>query len=328
MHIAAPSPDLVRPVPDCILSMVGNTPLLHLPYEPNPLVNLFVKVESFNPTGSIKARAAYYILTRLLREQLIDRQTTIIESSSGNFGVALAAFSRRLGLKFKCVVDPNLLLYNRMLMENYGAELIMVDTPDANGGYLLTRIAKVRSLLAETDNCYWVNQYGSPMNADAYYHTLGEEVCVALEELDYAFIGVSSGGTITGLSRKLKERYPGITIIAVDTHGSVLFGGTPGKRYIPGIGSSLVPGILELAHIDEVVRVAERDAALMCHELLRKHYLFAGGSSGSVYAAVNRYFAGCPPEKPVNVLSIFPDGGEKYIDTVFNPQWCARAFGL
>ncbi|MEL6866247.1 MAG: 2,3-diaminopropionate biosynthesis protein SbnA [Bacteroidota bacterium] len=304
------------------LDKVGNTPLVDLSINSLPNVNIKAKLELYNPTRSVKDRAAYFIIKRLLESGQINQQTTLIESSSGNFGVALAAYCRRNQLRFICVVDPYITSFNENLLKSYQAEIIKVQEPDESGGYLKSRIKKVKELKAQISNSYWVNQYGNPLNASAYYHTLGEEICTAMDQLDYVFIGVSSGGTITGTSQRLKKHFPNIKVIAVDVEGSVIFGHPPRKRQIPGIGSSMVPDILQSAKIDEVELVNERTTIDMCHELLNNHYLFVGGSSGSVFGAIHQYFQRQAPTKETQVLAIFADDGGKYLSTIFDQTWC------
>lgn len=172
-------------------------------------------------------------------------------------------------------------------------------------------------------NLYWVNQYANPLNAEAYYGSLGREICQEApgQRVEYVFMGVSSGGTITGVSKRVKKEYPNAKIIAVDIYGSVIFGGPPQKRYIPGIGSSLQPKILEEAIIDDVVMVTEYETIVGCKELLEKHNLFAGGSSGSVYVGIKKYFSNRQIYKPVNVMCVFADRGERYIETIYNEAW-------
>lgn len=304
-----------------VLDRVGNTPFLHCSINSN--LNVFLKMEYLNPTGSVKDRAASYVINYLISSGTINNETTLIESSSGNFGVALAAYCKKLNLKFICVVDPNILPVNEALIRGYGAEIIKVNQPDKNGGYLLNRIEMVKSLTKKIDNSYWVNQYGNPLVADAY-SILGNEICDQLPSVDYAFLGVSSGGTITGVSKSIKERYPNSKIIAVDIEGSVVFGGEPIKRYIPGIGSSMVPDNLERAVIDDVVVIDEYSSAKACRELMNERSLCAGGSSGAVWAAIKRYFHVNTLSQPVNVVSILPDRGDRYINTVFNESWCEK----
>ncbi len=309
---------------DHILNNLGNTPVIRMKLEGLENINLFAKLEFFNPTGSVKDRAAHYVLQKLLQGKEINLETTIIESSSGNFGIALAAYCRYFGLRFICVVDPCISPLNEMLIKSFGGEVIKVTTPDENGGYLLTRIRQVKGLLAEINNSYWVNQYGNPYNAEAYYNSLGLEICAEFKTLDYVFLGISSGGTITGMSRRMKENFPAVKVVAVDIVGSVIFGHPPKKRYIPGIGSSMVPQILAHSLIDDVVMMDEVTTIEKCHELLRKHNIFAGGSSGSVYGAIQRYFSEHPVDKPVNVLTVLADKGERYFTTVYNEEWYTK----
>ncbi len=305
-----------------ILNILGKTPPVHLHTEWNRNIELYAKLEFYNPTGSIKDRAASYIIDKLLKFGEIDKDTVIIESTSGNFGIALSAYCKKNGLKFIAVVDPHITPINEMLLNFLGARIIKVTQADENGGYLLNRIKKVKELVAQIDNSYWINQYENIYNAEAYYYSLGEEICDEFGHLDYAFIGVSSGGTITGVSNRIKEKFQGVKVIAVDIIGSVIFGNPAGKRYIPGIGSSMVPAILKQAKIDEVMIVDEESTIRMCHELLEKHNIFAGGSSGSAYAAVKKYFNTRVLQKKARVVTIFPDRGERYSSTIYNKDWC------
>jgi cysteine synthase A len=306
-----------------ILNKVGNTPLVFLKNNELPNVKIFAKLEYYNPTGSVKDRAACYIINRALNEGIFNKDTVVIESSSGNFGVALSAYTKLHNLRFICVIDKNTLPVNEMLIKLQGAEIIKITEPDEFGGYLLNRIRKIKELLEEMPNLYWVNQYANPLNAEAYYGSLGREICQEApgQRVEYVFMGVSSGGTITGVSKRVKKENPNAKIIAVDIYGSVIFGGPPQKRYIPGIGSSLQPKILEEAIIDDVVMVSEYETIVCCKELLEKHNLFAGGSSGSVYAGIKKYFSNLKIDTPVNVMCVFADRGERYIETIYNEEW-------
>lgn len=309
-----------------ILKEVGNTPIVNIKIEDIPNINLYSKLEYNNPTGSVKDRAASYIIKKLLKLKEINEDTTIIESSSGNFGIALSSYCKYYGLKFICVVDSNITATNEMLISTLSNSMIKVTEPDSSGGYLLNRIKKVNELLYTIDNSYWINQYANPYNAEAYYNTLGNEICSELDNIDYIFIGVSSGGTITGVSQKIKDQFPKAKVIAVDIFGSVIFGGYPKKRYIPGIGSSMVPQILKYAKIDEVVTVDEIDTVKCCYELLHKYSIFAGGSSGSVYAAIKKYFSDKKIDGQKNVVTIFPDRGDRYSNTIYSDEWCMKVF--
>ena len=193
--------------------------------------------------------------------------------------------------------------------------------PDETGGCLLNRIKKVKEVIAENPNSFWPNQYENRLNAMAHYKGTGEEICQELDHLDLFFVGVSSGGSITGTSMRLKEKYPHCKVIAVDAVGSVIFENNPRTRHLPGIGSSLRPVILDEAIIDDVIHVDEHESIDACRELLNKYGLFLGGSSGSVFAAVKKYFDNNPSEIGKVAVFICADRGGMYIDNVYNDDW-------
>lgn len=304
-----------------VLDKVGKTPLIELKSRDLKNINLFAKLESFNPTGSVKDRAAAYLIEKLLKKGIINKKTTLIESSSGNFGLSLSAYSKKYGLKFYCVIDSKASPFSETLISKLGAIIVKVTKTDNNGNYLINRIKKVKELKKAISNSYWINQYENKYNAEAYYNTLGNELCNDINKIDYVFIAVSSGGTITGVSQKIKEFFPCVKIIAVDIEGSVIFGGPPQKRHIYGMGSSIVPKIIKKAKIDEIVIMDEISSIKMCHELLEHHSIFAGGSSGTVFAAVKKYFANKSFKEKPNVIMIFPDRGDRYMDTIYNQEW-------
>ncbi len=310
------------------LAQLGRTlrPTPHVPLFLDD-VQLFAKLEYVNPVGSIKDRPAFWILKRAAERGEIGENTTIIESSSGNFASALAAFTRLVGLKFIPVIDPNISGTYESFLRRTCERVVKVEERDDTGGFLKTRLEMVKHLCATVTNSWWTDQYGNPDAADAHYQLTAGEICADFDSLDYAFIGVSTGGTIAGVSRRLKERWPEIKIIAVDSQGSVIFGDAPRKRYIPGVGSSIVPPLVSRALIDDVVLIPERDTVPACRELLARHGLFAGGSSGTVYAAVKRYAPklarGTNGKRP-KVLFLCADRGTPYLDTVFDPSWATR----
>src|SRR5947208_639130 len=287
-------------------------------------MNLFANPEYVNPVGSIKYRTAYWILKRAAERGQICDKTTVIESSSGNFASALAAFTRLIGLRFIPVIDPKISSTYESFLRRICPTVVKVEDLDDTGGYLKTRLEMVHRLCATIPHSYWPNQYGNPDAAEAHYKLTAGEICANFHSLDYVFIGVSSAGTIAGVSRRLKERYPNVRIIAVDAEGSVIFGGAPLKRHIPGIGSSIVPPLLSHARIDDVVKIPERETVQACRELLTTHGLFVGGSSGSAYAAIKRYRAKMSGPKRPTVLFLCADRGTPYLDTVFDPTWARR----
>src|SRR5437660_4327486 len=207
-------------------------------------MRLFAKLEYLNPIGSIKDRPAYWILKRAAERGEICDETTVIESSSGNFAVALATFTHLLGLRFIPVIDPNISTTYESFLRRLCPTVVKVEERDDTGGFLKTRLEMVEHLRATIPNAYWTNQYGNRDAAEAHYELTAGEVCADFDSLDYVFIGVSTAGTIAGMSRRLKERYPKVRIVAVDSEGSVIFGGPPRKRHIPGVGSSIVPPLL------------------------------------------------------------------------------------
>ena len=287
-------------------------------------MDLFAKLEFLNPVGSIKDRPAYWILKRAAERGAIRDETTVIESSSGNFAAALAAFTRLIGLKFIPVIDPNISGTYEWFLRRICSTVVKVEDRDDTGGFLKTRLRMVQRLCATTPNAFWTNQYANPDAVEAHYQLTAGEICAEFASVDYVFIGVSTGGTIAGMSRRLKERYPGVRIIAVDAQGSAIFGDAPRKRHIPGIGSSIVPPLLSHAMIDDVVLIPERETVAACRELLLTHGLFAGGSSGTVFAAVKRYATRLRGPRRPTVLFVCADRGTPYLDTVFDPAWTAK----
>src|SRR5207249_9824073 len=225
----APLPSLVTR-----LTQLGNIlrPTPHVPLAVEGL-QLFAKLEYVNPVGSIKDRPGYGILKRAAERREICDETTVIESSSGNFASALAAFTRLVGLRFIPVIDPNISGTYESFLRRACSTVVKVEDRDDTGGFLKTRLQMVKHLCDTTPNAYWTNQYGNPDAVEAHYQLTAGEICADFASLDYVFIGVSTGGTIAGVSRRLKERYPQVRIVAVDTQGSVIFGDTPRKRHIP-----------------------------------------------------------------------------------------------
>ncbi len=310
---------------DARLEQLGHMlrPTPHVPLA-LPGMQLFAKLEYMNPIGSIKDRPAFWILKRAAERGEICDETTVIESSSGNFASALAAFTRLVGLRFIPVIDPNISRTYESFLRRTCARVVKVEERDDTGGFLKTRLQMVRHLCETTPHAYWTNQYANPDAVDAHYRLTAGDVCADFDSLDFVFIGVSTGGTIAGMSRRLKQRFPRVRVIAVDTEGSVIFGDAPRKRHIPGVGSSIVPPLVSDALIDDVVLISERDTVAACRELLHAHGIFAGGSSGTAYAAVKRYAPRMKGRRPPTVLFLCADRGTPYLDTVFDPAWTAN----
>jgi len=301
--------------------LIGNTPLKKLQF---PIANLYAKLEFLNFSGSIKDRPAVNVIRDGISQGLINSKTSIIESSSGNFAIALASICKVIGLKFIAVVDPNINKSHFTLLTLLADKVLMVKNEDKSGGYLLERIKVVKRLCASNRNIYWTNQYGNSSNYQAYYQTLGVEINDYFDKLDYVFVAVSSCGTITGVSRKLKEKFPKVKIIAVDVEGSAIFGTTPQRRYLSGIGSSIVPKILKQAIIDEVIHLSQYEIAIGTHELLNEQALFCGSSTGALYTAAKNYLGKTAIQPESNALFFCADRGTSYLNTVYNNDWMTR----
>lgn len=293
-------------------SKLVRTPIVPVP---NDRLQLYAKLEFQNWTGSMKIRSALRILHGAATRGELRNGSTVVESTSGNFGVALAHICHELELKLVAVVDPNVSPYYESTMRDLGAGIVKVTRRDDTGGYLKTRLEVVADYCREMCPCYWPNQYGNPDNAAAHEET-GAEILEQLEAVDTVFVGVSTAGTIAGISRKMKSVRPEIKIIAVDAVGSVIFGSEPRSRCIPGIGSSIVPPLLKSAFIDDIVWVTEEETAMGCHELWHEHGIFAGGSSGSVLTAIRKYFCNKITSTKPNVLFLCADGGKAYRDKI------------
>lgn len=305
-------------VHDSVLSCIGATPMVALRrLFAGADVEVLAKLEFMNPAGSVKDRVARHIVEHGLRTGMITPDSRLVESTSGNLGVALALVARLYDLSFTAVVDPKTAPANLAIMRNYGVDLDMVDQPDDSGGYLKTRLERVQQILAEDPTSVWINQYANELNADAHYVGTGAEILDAVgdERIDCLVAAVSTTGTVVGTARRLRERFPDLLVVAVDAVGSVIFGGPPADRRLPGIGSSRRPELLDIAEIDRVVHVAEDDALCGCRDLLATEAIFAGGSSGSVIAGVRTLLPIAPPG--ARIVTILPDRGERYLGIVY-----------
>lgn len=309
-----------------ILEAIGNTPLVYLKrINPEMPFKAYAKLESFNPGGSIKDRPALNVLRAALNSKEIDLNTTIIESSSGNMGIGLAQACGYLGLKFICVVDNKTTKKNIEILRVMGAEVHVITEPDPKTGeYLAARINKVNELLKTIPNSFWTNQYQNLANAHSHYATFSEILDALDGKLDYLFCSTSSCGTIRGCSEYARKYSPNTKIIGVDAIGSVIFGQEPSKRIIPGHGSAIVPALLNRELIDDVVHISDWDCVVGCRTLVKRESILVGGSSGGVYSALKKYSEKIKPD--ANCAMIFPDRGERYLDTIYSDEWVLQYF--
>jgi N-(2-amino-2-carboxyethyl)-L-glutamate synthase len=281
---------------------------------------VLLKCEGLNLAGSIKLKPAVAMVEAAERDGLLRPGAVIVESSSGNLGVALAIVAAHRGYRFVCVCDPRINETNRRLIGCYGGEILMVDEPDEHGGFLGTRMATVERLCREHADHVWLNQYANPHNPLAHEATTAPAVFTAFPRLDILFVGAGTTGTLMGCARYRAERAPRTRIIAVDSIGSVTFGGPAGPRFIPGLGTSRRPAQLDESLVDGLVLVDERDAVRTCRWLAAHGYLF-GGSTGTVLAGALHVLAGEPPDTTAVVVA--PDFGERYLRTVYDDAWVA-----
>jgi cysteine synthase A len=288
----------------------------------HPTLQLFAKMEYANPGGGLKDRAAYWVLREAIRRGEITQHSIVVESSSGNFALSLAFFCSRLGIRFIPVLDSNVNSSTERTLRQACDRVEKVDRADGAGGFLLSRLARVAELVAEIDGAYWPDQYANADGARGHYELTGRELVEAVERIDYLFVGVGTGATIAGVSQRVIESNRDAVVIAVDVEGSVIYGGPSRRRFIPGIGSSIRPPMIDQAIVSDFLVMPEWDEAVGCHDLLRDHGIMAGGSTGCVYAAIGHYFDGYRGPPPV-VAFLCADRGEPYRHTVYSPEWIA-----
>lgn len=292
-------------------------------------VDLHIKLEGLNPAGSIKIKTAWYLIRGMERRGEIQPNVhTIIESSSGNLGVALAMVCNQRGYGFRCIIDPNTSDYCREMITMYGGELEEVTGKDEGLGYLPARLERVRQLLHENKSFRWTNQYASEDNLNAHFSTTAPEIHKEFPQLDLLFIGTSTTGTLAGCSRYFRTYSPGTKIIAVEPEGSVTFCGEPKLRKLPGLGTGKRPPLADLCQYDELVFIPELETIRVCRFLKDAYSLMLGASSGTVVAAAMKFASEHGIRgNTLKAVAISPDTGEKYAATVYNDQWVQEQYG-
>ncbi|QLE73194.1 2,3-diaminopropionate biosynthesis protein SbnA [Streptomyces rectiverticillatus] len=288
-------------------------------------VDVLLKLEGFNPAGSIKMKAAVGLLEDAESRGVLRPGGHVIESSSGNLGIALSSVCAARGYRFTCVVDPNTSALSIALMKAFGAQVVSVDQRDANGGFLQSRIDYIHRRLAEDPALVWPNQYANPANPKAHYERTAAAIVKQGLDVDYLFVGAGTTGTLMGCVAYFREHSPHTRVIAVDTVGSVTFGNPPGRRYIPGLGTSRRPEIFDPEQIEHTVMVPEAEAVRMCRRLAAQRGIVAGGSTGSVLAAVESRRDEIPAG--ARVVAIAPDFGDRYLSTIYDDTWVQERFG-
>lgn len=286
---------------------------------------LFLKCEGFNFAGSIKLKAATEMVESAERSGTLKPDSVLVESSSGNLGVALSMIAASKGYRFLCVTDPRCNLATRLLMEALGSHVHVVASEDPEGGFLGARLAYVRSLCAADSRCVWLSQYTNPDNWKAHYTRTAPAIARGFPQLDVLFLGVGTAGTLMGCARWFRTWHRPVRIVAVDSVGSVSFGGPPGRRMIPGLGMSVTPPLLDTSIVDEALRVEEADTIRTCRRLARSGFLF-GGSTGTVVSGATEWLAR-HDTSGLTAVAVAPDLGERYLDTVYQSNWVEALYG-
>ncbi|MDR3215717.1 MAG: cysteine synthase A [Bacilli bacterium] len=297
-----------------IEELIGNTPIIKL----NKLVDdnsaeVYVKLESFNLTGNIKIRPAYYMINDVLQKGILSKDNIIVEPTSGNTGIALAYIANLLGIEIYLIMPETMSIERRQIMEAYHAKIILTE-----GKLGMKGAIEKANELAQDHKYVLLQQFNNPANTLSHYETTAQEIINDFNNLDAFIAGVGTGGTITGIGKKLKENYDNIKVVAVEPQESaVLSGNKSGPHKIQGIGAGFIPEILDLSIVDEVVSVASDEVVAFVKEIYLQEGLFLGISSAANILAALQIAKQLGKNK--KVLTIAPDGGDKYLsNNIFN----------
>lgn len=291
-----------------LLNMIGNTPVVKLNHMTNEeTADVYVKLEGFNLTGSVKARAALGMIEEAEAAGILKPGVKIIEPTSGNTGIALAYIGKLKGYEVNIVMPDTMSVERRNIIKSYGAELILTDGSKGMSG----AIAEA-TRLAQEEGYFMPQQFTNDANRKIHYNTTGLEIIEDFETLDAFVASVGTGGTISGAGKRLKEHYASIQIVGVEpVESPVLSGGAPGPHKIQGIGPGFIPAIYDASVVDQIEKVDSVAAYEVTKRLLNEEGLFLGISSGAAIAAAIRVAEQLGKGKKVLVIS--PDNGEKYI---------------
>ena len=295
--------------------IIGKTPLIRLNNSvKKDIAEILVKVESTNPGGSIKDRAALYMIKDAEERRVLKRGGTIIEPTSGNTGVAIAMIGAAKGYKVIIIMPDTMSIERRKLMKAYGADLILTE-----GKYGMSGSVELAEKLAKENGYFMPDQFGNMNNVKAHYETTSLEILEEINGKIDAFVaGVGTGGTITGIGKRLKEENPNTLIIAVEPEKSpLLSGGKAGPHGLQGIGANFIPSILDMNIIDEIIKINEEEAYLQAKNLGKYEGILSGISSGANVAAALKIAEKLGKGK--KVVTVLPDTGERYLSTdLFN----------
>lgn len=298
-------------IKDNLLQLIGKTPLVRLSniYKDEYGTEIIAKVEYFNPGGSVKDRAAYAMIEAAETSGKLKKDGTIIEPTSGNTGIGMAWIAALKGYKVILTMPETMSIERRKLLKAFGSELVL--TPGSEG--MKGAIAKAEELNSQIKGSVILQQFKNPANPDIHYMTTANEIIEDAGKFDVFISCVGTGGSITGIGKRLKEKSPEIEIIAVEPKGSpVLSGGVAGPHKIQGIGAGFIPEIIETSYIGKIIQVNDNDAFKMMRDLARKEGLLVGISSGAAVSAAVK-LASNDSYKGKRIIVLLPDTGERYL---------------
>lgn len=298
-------------IKDNLLQLIGKTPLVRLSniYKDEYGTEIIAKVEYFNPGGSVKDRAAYAMIEAAETSGKLKKDGTIIEPTSGNTGIGMAWIAALKGYKVILTMPETMSIERRKLLKAFGSELVL--TPGSEG--MKGAIAKAEELNSQIKGSVILQQFKNPANPDIHYMTTANEIIEDAGKFDVFISCVGTGGSITGIGKRLKEKSPEIEIIAVEPKGShVLSGGVAGPHKIQGIGAGFIPEIIETSYIDKIIQINDNDAFKMMRDLARKEGLLVGISSGAAVSAAVK-LASNDSYKGKRIIVLLPDTGERYL---------------
>lgn len=309
------------PVYKSLLECVGNTPLIELTrIGPPEGARVLVKMESLNPGGSIKARSALSIVEDAERRGKLKLGDTIVEASSGNQGIALAMIGAAKGYRVVICLPENMSVERRRILRAYGAELVLTPVGDDIKETIEICLQTVQEIVQQRPGVFWARQFENPANREAHYRSTAEELLTDLDGNIHAFVaGIGTGGTISGIGRKLKEYNPAVQVVAVEPCAApLLSGGKMGHHCQEGIGDGIMPEIMDTSVVDRVELVSDEEAIDMARKMASQEGLFCGTSTGSTVCGAIRVASGLPKDNVV--VAIMADGGEKYLSTPLCPD--------
>ena len=288
-----------------VLDMIGNTPMIKLNNIGNS--NIYVKLEKYNPAGSIKDRAVYYMVENLEKNGLLKKGDVLVEATSGNTGIALSMIGSLKGYKVIIVMPETMSVERRTLMKAYGAKLILTDGSLGMKG----SIEKMNKLLSENSNYISLKQFDNEYNPLAHYETTGVEIYNQVKDIDIFVCGVGTGGTISGVGKYLKEQNPNIKVVAVEPEGSpVISKNKKGSHKIQGIGAGFIPKNYNKNVVDEVMTITDEESYKGVRVMAQKEGILVGISSGAnIYAALKL----CEMYPDKKIVTVAPDGIDKYM---------------